>query len=253
MLLAKDTGFLLRKISFSESSFILKAFTRSHGLISLMAKGAKRPGSRLRGLLEPVLHLQLLFPEFSRSELRLLSEVSLLRDFPELRRDPAKQALAQVFGEIILRYPPGESDAAEFHDLLLEAEADLESLSGYEVLQARLCAFLLRFCHLSGFQPQFRACFRCGAPISDSAVHFYPDQGGPACGRHREGSGSGAQLLREATVRWLDGLQAEGEAPHLGRTESLRAENFLLHYLGRHTGGEKTLKSLPVWHALIGD
>src|SRR3954464_2124695 len=105
MALAKDTGFLLRKILFSESSFILKAFTREHGLVSLMAKGAKRPSSRWRGLLEPVLHLQLLFPEFSRSEIRFLGEVSLLRGFPALGQDPIKQGLAQIFAETLLRYP----------------------------------------------------------------------------------------------------------------------------------------------------
>ncbi len=191
MALAKDTGFLLRKIPFSESSFILKVFTRGNGLVTLMAKGAKQPKSRYRGLLEPVLHLQFLFPEFSRSEIRILGEVSLLRDFPGLREDMAKQGLTRVFAEILLRYAPSESDAAQFHDLMFSAQEALEA----------------------------------------SPSHF----------------------LREGILRWLDAVQSGGEIPSLGRTDSWRAEEFLLHYLGRHAGGEKNLKSLSVWHELTGE
>ncbi len=251
-MLAKDHGFLLRKIPFSESSFILKAFTREHGLVSLIAKGAKRPGSRFRGLLEPVLHLQWLFPEFSRSELRTLSEVNLLRDFSAVRSDPAKQGLTRVFAELVLRYPPGESDAAEFHDLLLSAEEELEVMPAQrEGLQARLCAFLLDFIRLSGFRPQFRECMRCGAAMTQPAVAFYPDRGGPICTRcQREAPGGEYHLLREDTWRWLDALQHHAPPPALGRTETWRAESFLLQYLGLHAGGEKKLKSLAVWYAL---
>src|SRR3982750_1254339 len=66
----KDCGFLLRKIPYSESSFILKVFTREHGLVSFMAKGAKRQNSRLHGLLEPGIHVQYLFPAHTRTEIR---------------------------------------------------------------------------------------------------------------------------------------------------------------------------------------
>ncbi len=240
MALAKDTGFLLRKIPFSESSFILKAFTREHGLVSLMAKGAKRPGSRWRGLLEPVLHLQLLFPEFSRSELRFLGEVSLLRDFSSLREHPVKQALAHVFAEILLKYSPSESDAAQFHDLFLSAEEELDNApSDRTALQTSLGSFLLAYCSISGFQPQFRVCVRCGNSVSGPNIPFQMDLGGPVCSncQRRE---TATHSLRENVVRWLDGLQTGGEKTPLGRTDAWRAEEFLLHYLGSHAGGEKT-------------
>ena len=253
MALVKDVGFLLRKIPFSESSFILKTFTREHGLVSLVARGAKRPNSRWRGVLEPVLHLQFLFPEFARSELRTLGEVSLMRDFPAVREDPIKQGLARVFAEILLRYAPSESDAAQFHDLLLAAKEKLEDSSPERAaLQVQLSAFLLRYCGISGFQPQFRICVSCGQPVTGLNVPFLLDRGGPICSRCRREE-SAVHFLRENIVRWLDALQTGGELSVLSRTEAWRAEEFLLHYLGRHAGGEKNLKSLSVWHALMED
>jgi DNA repair protein RecO (recombination protein O) len=254
MALAKDTGFLLRKIAFSESSFILKAFTREHGLVSLMAKGAKRPTSRWRGLLEPILHLQLLFPEFSRSELRYLGEVSLLRDFSNLRENPIKQALAHVFSEVLLKYSPSESDAPQFHDLFLTSEEELENAPAERVvLQTRLGAFLLSYCALLGFQPQFRVCVRCGDVVSGATISFQMDLGGPVCSRCQRQE-TATHSLRESVVNWLDAVQTEGEKmpqTSLGRTDAGRAEEFLLHYLGSHVGGEKNLKSVSVWHELM--
>ncbi len=265
----KDSGFLLRKIPFSESSFILKVFTREHGLVSFMAKGAKRQNSKLHGLLEPVIHVQYLFPAHTRSEIRLLADVSLLRDFPVVREDIVKQSLAQVFGEVLLRYTPDETEAPEFHDLMLAGLEKLElAPPNRDALQALFAAYLLEYCDLAGYRPQFRHCVQCGDLVTGPNIVFHVDQGGPRCGRcHREEPGS--QWLRENILRWLDGVQqsipspagkiAEPLAdntvvvdlPLLGRTDSGRAEDFLLLYLGRHAGAQKPLKSVSVWHALM--
>jgi DNA repair protein RecO (recombination protein O) len=249
----KDSGFLLRKIPFSESSFILKVFTHDHGLVSFMAKGAKRQNSKLHGLLEPAIHVQYLFPGHSRSEIRLLTDVALLRDFPRVREDIVKQSLAQVFGEVLLRYTPDETEAPEFHDLLLKGLETLEAAPpDRNALQAAFASYLLEYCDLAGYKPQFRACVQCGETVSGLNIVFHVDQGGPRCGRcHREEPGS--QWLRENILRWLDSVQNGNplEGPPPGRTDAGRAEEFLLLYLGRHAGAQKPLKSVSVWHALM--
>lgn len=44
-------GFVLHMYPYSESSLIIESFTRDHGRVPLLAKGAKRPRSALRGVL----------------------------------------------------------------------------------------------------------------------------------------------------------------------------------------------------------
>jgi DNA repair protein RecO (recombination protein O) len=261
-----DTGFVLRKISYSESSLILKAYTREHGLMSFMAKGAKRQNSRLHGLLEPVIHLQFLFPAHSRGEMRILSDVALLRDFAGVREDIVRQSLAQAHGEVVLKYMPDEARAPDFHDLLLSATERLEaSPNDRAALQACFAAYLMDFCRLSGFQPQFRFCVRCEArvfgpgsgPATGQTVAFEVDQGGPVCNRcHRaDEAGGGTLRLRDGTLRWLDFVQNgsdEGEDPPvLPWRDAMRAEDFLLLYLGSHAGGQKPLKAVAVWRSLM--
>lgn len=71
MRVTQASGFVLHQRDYSESSLLLEAYTRAHGRIGLIAKGARRPSSRLRGVLKPFQALLLSFS--GRGELMLLT------------------------------------------------------------------------------------------------------------------------------------------------------------------------------------
>ncbi len=50
--IAEQPGFVLHSYPYRETSLIIDAFSRDHGRIALVAKGAKRPHSALRGVLQ---------------------------------------------------------------------------------------------------------------------------------------------------------------------------------------------------------
>ncbi len=54
-----EPAYVLHRYDWSESSLILETFTRQHGRIALVAKGAKRPSSNFRPVLLPLQPLQL--------------------------------------------------------------------------------------------------------------------------------------------------------------------------------------------------
>jgi DNA repair protein RecO (recombination protein O) len=56
-----EPAYVLHRYDWSESSLILESFTRHHGRIALVAKGAKRPSSNFRPVLLPLQPLQLSF------------------------------------------------------------------------------------------------------------------------------------------------------------------------------------------------
>lgn len=56
-----EPAFVLHRYDWSESSLILEVFTRNHGRIALVAKGAKRPSSSFRPILLPLQPLHLAF------------------------------------------------------------------------------------------------------------------------------------------------------------------------------------------------
>ncbi len=65
-----EPGFILHTYPFKETSVVAEVFTRSHGRVALIARGARRPTSAMRGLMQPF--TPLLLSWFGKSELKTL-------------------------------------------------------------------------------------------------------------------------------------------------------------------------------------
>src|SRR3989338_3872849 len=66
----EEPAFVLHSYPFSETSLILDVFSRRHGRLAIMARGARRPKSSLRGVLMNFQPLQLSW--FGKGEVRTL-------------------------------------------------------------------------------------------------------------------------------------------------------------------------------------
>ncbi len=65
-----EPGFVLHTYPFKETSVVAEVFTRGHGRVALIARGARRPASAVRGLMQPF--TPLLLSWFGKSELKTL-------------------------------------------------------------------------------------------------------------------------------------------------------------------------------------
>lgn len=65
-----EPGFVLHTYPFKETSVVAEVFTRGHGRVALIARGARRPASALRGLMQPF--APLLLSWFGKTELKTL-------------------------------------------------------------------------------------------------------------------------------------------------------------------------------------
>lgn len=82
MRVAPQPGFVLHRQQYSETSLLLETFTAGHGRVGLLAKGARRPTSRVRGALKPFQPLALGWS--GRGELPVLTAAEPLEAVPEL-------------------------------------------------------------------------------------------------------------------------------------------------------------------------
>ena len=76
-------AFVLHTYPYKETSLIVEAFTAPHGRVAMVARGAKRPRSELRGLLQGFQPLTLSW--FGAAELKTLAKV----EWRETRRSKA--------------------------------------------------------------------------------------------------------------------------------------------------------------------
>src|SRR5471032_3515668 len=69
--IAEQPSFVLHSYPYRETSLVLDVFSRDHGRVALVAKGAKRPHSALRGVLQTFQPLALSWS--GKSEMRTLT------------------------------------------------------------------------------------------------------------------------------------------------------------------------------------
>lgn len=67
----QQNAFVLHQRNYSETSLLIEAYTRRHGRLGLIAKGARRPSAKVRGVLKPF--QELLIGWSGRGELMVLT------------------------------------------------------------------------------------------------------------------------------------------------------------------------------------
>ncbi|MEX0609150.1 MAG: DNA repair protein RecO [Balneolaceae bacterium] len=92
---------ILRVIDYQESSKIITALTDSHGKIALIAKGAKRPKSKLAGVLEAGNILDVIFYYKSSRSVQTLTEASISYSSATFRKDFARASVLYASLELI--------------------------------------------------------------------------------------------------------------------------------------------------------
>jgi DNA repair protein RecO (recombination protein O) len=102
----QQPGFVLHTYAWRETSLIVEVFTRDHGRVALVARGAKRPTSHFRGLLDPFCPLALSWS--GRNEIKSLVRVEWLGGLAPLRGDGLLSAfyLNELLVRLLVRGDP---------------------------------------------------------------------------------------------------------------------------------------------------
>jgi DNA repair protein RecO (recombination protein O) len=148
----EDVAFVLHTYPYSETSMIVEVLTHDHGRLPLIAKGAKRPRSALRGVLLAFQPLSISW--FGKSELRTLGRAEWQRALPQLtgtallcgfylnelilkltRREDAHENLFDFYGATVcdLRDAGQDDSSQELASLLRKFELRLLKELGYAV------------------------------------------------------------------------------------------------------------------------
>jgi DNA repair protein RecO (recombination protein O) len=118
-------GFVLHSYPYKETSLILETFTRTHGRMSIVAKGAKRASAASRYTLMP---FQLLgFEWFGRAEMKTLKNAEHERIFPQAKG--AALMAAFYVNELLLKLAAKEDPHETLFDAYVDAIHSLTSIA----------------------------------------------------------------------------------------------------------------------------
>jgi DNA repair protein RecO (recombination protein O) len=160
-----EPAYVLHRYDWSESSLILEVFTRTHGRVALVARGAKKPSSNFRPVLLPLQLLHLAFG--GDAEIRNLKSA----EWQGGHVMPTGDALLSGYylNELLMRLLARDDP----HPVLFDSYAATVQLlaSQTDTLQVALRAFELRLLRDIGFLPMLDAQTATLQPLQDEVQY----------------------------------------------------------------------------------
>lgn len=222
--IADQPGFVLHSYPYRETSLIIDVLTRDHGRLALVAKGAKRPHSALRGVLQTFQPLALSWT--GRGEVKTLTRAEWVGGMLPLQGD----ALVCGFylNELIVRFCAREDP----HPTLFHHYAvTLARLAHDEPAALVLRSFERVLLRDTGYAVTFGTAGLSGQLIEPEPEAWYvfdPERGARLA---RDGD---PQEWPRVVGRTLLDMDADDYAAPRTVTQSKTLMRFLLHY---HLGG----------------
>lgn len=160
-----------------ESDKLLTVFSREHGLMKLVAKGAFKPGSKIGGRCELLVVNRLLVAK--GKSIDIISQAEIINANVKLRNDLNILAAALYHLELTKNFGNQLTDESSYYyDLLV---SNLNVLIDGNPLWYTL-RFQMVLAKMLGWEPQLKNCVICVSAINDhNLALFHYDLGGLVC------------------------------------------------------------------------
>ena len=248
MPLVTTPAVVLHVMPYGDTSKIVRLLARDLGLVSGIARGARRA----RASTGPRLDLFALGDATLRvresRDLHPLTAFEARDPHPELAHGLERFAAACALAELVLKTAPAEAHPGFFAAVAGGLSA-LGAAAEPDVDATALAACWAAVVAL-GFSPSLDRCVTCGAPVAEGAVHFSAAAGGALCAAHRGGSAGGggvsklAPADRDALTALVAGLLPERP---LDARHAAAHRRLLLSFIRYHLAEDRPLPAMAFW------
>lgn len=235
-MIEKIDGIILAGMKFGDTSKIIRVFTKEHGKISFIVKGAYNKKNSYGATLEVLSYIGITYYPKSNG-LNLLSKAEFIQYFTKTVNNNEKLLTALSMLELINITQPEKAINEELFELLLYSinkvnEADKESFH-------ILVRFLISFISVSGFEVDFTL------PIKEVHKYYFFSLND---GYFLNGNFSGKRFYRieASSVKKIKLINDNIQDVILSRKEKNEILYFLLEYISFHFEKNIELNSLEL-------
>jgi len=239
---------VLHGFDYRETSRIVRLATREAGVISVIARGAKRPKSRFGQGLDLFTSGVAQVSVTPTRDLHTIASFDATRARPALAASLHRFGAAAALGELCIRF--GSDDVqASIHDVLAEG-LDALSIASDDDVAARALAAAWRLVAELGFAPSLDACALCHRPIAaDEPARFAHRAGGVLC-RLCATAAPGARTLPAGARFALSQWAAGADAPPLDAPSARAHQRLLREFLEEHLADGRAMRAWVAWESL---
>ncbi|TCP32352.1 DNA replication and repair protein RecO [Scopulibacillus darangshiensis] len=172
----KAEGIVIKTINYGETNKIITVFTKEHGKVGLMARGAKKTKSRLSAASQLLFFGQFLYQK--SKGLGTLYQGETIEPLRNIKADIFKMAYAAYIVEVIDKLTEQNVRNPFLYDLLIRILTYIEEGVDPEVLTL---IFDVKMMGPAGIEARFDGCVHCGEETGPFS--FSVDRGGYLCKR----------------------------------------------------------------------
>lgn len=170
----------LKSYNLNDADKILVMYSKDNGLIKGVAKGVKKPKSKLGARMDLLVanSLQLL----KGRSMDTIIQAQTLNNFKKTREDFDKLMLSSYVSEIVMNFGEGsESASKEIYELLYKALNRISEANEKKDALIAVIKFQLKILLVMGFCVELDSCLCCRERVLDENMYFSSTMGGIVC------------------------------------------------------------------------
>jgi DNA repair protein RecO (recombination protein O) len=240
-MIAKTKGIVFHQLKYSETSLIVKIYTRELGLQSYLIKGARSKKSKISlALLQHLSLLEMVASHKEKNQLQYIKEIRSAHQYTSIPYDMTKSSITLFVNELLMKAIREEETNTDLFDYIFQSMQWLD-LAGSGFVNFHL-VFAIQLTRYLGFYPR--------GVFSPSTPYFDLEEGGfenrkPVHPNRLHGQE--AEKLSMLTGYSFDTIE-EVKLNHESRNKLL---DQIIHYYQLHLPNFGELKSLDVLRTVL--
>lgn len=177
----------LKAYNLSESDKIILMYSRDKGLIKGVAKGVKKPKSKLGARMDLLVANKLML--YKGKNLDTICQAEALNTFNKTRSNMDKIFYSLYVSEVVGNFGVEDDPCSnEIFELLYQTLDNIALSKDKIEIMINVLKFQLKMMVVSGFGIEFDTCLKCGCNIADEQMYFSNQKGGVICSHCCESS-----------------------------------------------------------------
>lgn len=191
----------INSYNLSESDKIIVMYSREHGIIRAVAKGVKKPKSKLSGRMDMLIANNLVLAK--GRNLDVVSQAEVLHHFKNIRFDIHKLSYSMYCAELVSVFGvENDFNSENIYNLLIDTLGKINSTAGKNNILANVLDFQMQLMDIVGYKIAVNNCACCFKPYTED-FGFSLQGGGvicPTCGQVSSSSKDFIEVLKNPFI-----------------------------------------------------
>ncbi len=194
----------LKAYNLSEADKIIVMYSKDKGLIRGVAKGVKKPKSKLGARMDLLVANKLML--YKGKNMDTICQAEALNTFHKIRQNMDKIFYSMYISEVVNNFGVEEDPCSkEVYELLYKALEKISEAGDKVSMLIAVLKFQLKMMQISGFGVELETCLCCGEHVKDLKMYFSDKMGGIICARCNENLGC-KTVIHHKIVEFLNAL-----------------------------------------------